>query len=145
MNTNQRFAVSVHILTLLATCQDDTVTSETIATSVDTHPVVIRRTMAHLRAHGLVDSRAGASGGWRLLKSPGQISLSQVYHAASHENVLTMHRHPDPDCQIGGNIHAALRPVFDQAQNAMEAALDQFTIADVLQNVMLQVEKRPQL
>ena len=56
MNTNQQFAVSVHILTVLAASSGQVVTSEYIAESVDTNPVVIRRVMGHLREHGLVES-----------------------------------------------------------------------------------------
>ena len=73
MNTNQQFAVSCHILAILAAYPDTAVTSETIAESVDTNPVVIRRIMSHLRQHGLVDSRSGASGGWRLVRPESSI------------------------------------------------------------------------
>ena len=136
-STNQRFAVSIHILTILAASQNAPVTSEAIATSVATNPVVIRRTMSRLRASGLVDSRCGASGGWKLTRQPQQISLCEVFHAVSGEDVLSMHEHPNADCQIGGKIKQSLGKVFDRAQDALEAALGQFTIADVLQDVMI--------
>lgn len=134
--TNQRFAVSVHILTLLAANRDSLLTSEAIAASVDTNPVVVRRTMAHLRRHGLVDSRPGTSGGWQLTKPPEQISLCDVYHAASHPIMLSIHSHPNPDCLVGGHIQQALAQVVDQAQNAVEATLEQVTISDVLNNII---------
>ena len=134
--TNQRFAVSVHILTILAASQQAPVTSEAIAISVDTNPVVIRRTMSRLRECGLVDSRPGVSGGWRLAKQPQQISLCEVFHAVNSDDVLTLHDHPNAACQIGGKIKESLGKVFDRAQNALEATLGQCTIADVLQDVM---------
>lgn len=135
-NTNQRFAVSVHILTLLAASQDAPLTSEAIAASVDTNPVVIRRTMAHLRQHGLVDSRPGANGGWKLMRPASQISLCEVFRAVSHDEVLSTHSHPDPDCLVGGMIQETLGHIFEKAQNAMEAALGQFTVSDVLRDVL---------
>ena len=140
MNDNQQFSVSVHILAILAAYPKSPLTSETIAGSVDTHPVVIRRIMAHLRQHGLVDSRSGASGGWHLLQEPAAINLRDVYRAIRHENVLAMHQHPNPDCPIGGHIRETLEPVFDEAQNSLETALGQFTISDVLEKVL---EKSP--
>ena len=140
MNDNQQFSVSVHILAILAAYPNTLLTSETIAGSVDTHPVVIRRIMAHLRQHGLVDSRSGASGGWHLLQKPAAINLRDVYRAIRHENVLAMHQHPNPDCPIGGHIRETLEPVFDEAQNSLETALGQFTISDVLEKVL---EKSP--
>jgi Rrf2 family protein len=98
--------------------------------------VVIRRTMSHLRRHGLVESRPGTNGGWRLMKPAEHISLCVVYHAVSHDNVLSMHSHPNPICRVGGNIQQPLQKVFGQAQNAMEATLDHFTISDILQDVI---------
>jgi Rrf2 family protein len=135
MNANQQFAVSIHILTVLAANADHPVTSEEIAESVDTNPVVIRRVMGHLREHGLVESRPGAAGGWQLSHAPEQISLCEVYHALSHEDVLAMHQHPNPYCPIGGKIRPVLGEVFGAAQAALEAELGKFTVADMLRKV----------
>ncbi len=132
MNSNQQFSVSCHILAVLTAYGDAPVTSETIALSVDTNPVVIRRIMSHLRQHGLVESRSGSNGGWRLTRPASALSLREVYQAVSHESVLAMHQHPNPDCLIGGHIQEALGGVFNQAQTAMELALEKFSVADVL-------------
>jgi Rrf2 family protein len=136
MNINQQFAVSCHLLTLLAAYPDGSVTSETIAASVNTNPVVIRRIMSHLRKHGLVDSRPGTNGGWRLTRTAHEISLREIFAAVNHENVLAMHQHPNPDCPIGGNIQHSLGTIFDEAQTALEMALDKFSVANVLELVL---------
>ncbi len=140
MNLNQQFSVSCHILAVLAAYPASAVTSETIAESVNTNPVVIRRIMAHLRQHGLVESRSGKSGGWRLLRTPAQLSLREVYGAVSHESVLAMHQHPNPSCPIGGNIRITLGSVFEDAQNALEMALDKVSVEDVLKKTLKENE-----
>ena len=132
MNSNQQFSVSCHILAVLTAYGDAPVTSETIALSVDTNPVVIRRIMSRLRQHGLVESRSGSNGGWRLTRPASALSLREVYQAISHESVLAMHQHPNPDCLIGGHIQKTLGSVFDEAQAALEQALGKFSVADVL-------------
>ncbi len=134
MNTNQRFAISIHALTLLA-ANDEPLTSEAIAGSVDTNPVVIRRTMANLREHGLVESKPGANGGWRLLREPKQIGLCEVYRCLEEVKVLAIHSHPNKLCPIGGKIAGVLQSVFDDAQSEMEKALGEYTVADVLRDV----------
>jgi Rrf2 family protein len=136
MNTNQQFAVSCHILAILAAYPETAVTSETIAESVNTNPVVIRRIMSHLRQHGLVDSRSGASGGWRLARPPSELSLREVYQAISHETVLALHQHPKADCPIGGHIRQTLGNVFEDAQQALELSLDKVSVANVLENTL---------
>ena len=135
MNPDQRFSVSIHVLTLLA-ATGRPLTSEQIAASVDTHPVVIRRTMAHLRQQGLVEARRGANGGWRLLRAAHEITLCSVYRTLETPAVLTRHSHPNPDCPVGGHIGGALERVFSGAQQALEQALGQFTVADVLDDVL---------
>ena len=142
MNTNQQFSVSIHILTLLAVMPDHLLTSEEIADSVNTNPVVIRRVMGHLREHGLVESRPGASGGWKLSRTPEQIHLCSVYDAFSHDELLGMHRHPNLDCPIGAKITPALEKVFGQAEKAMHDSLSGFTVSDVLKSI--QQETTPQ-
>lgn len=134
MNTNQRFAISIHALTLLASSKDP-LTSEMIASSVDTNPVVIRRMMASLREYGLVKSKPGAHGGWRLMREPQQIGLSEVYQCLSEDDVLSIHSHPNKDCPIGGKIKGVLHKVFGEAQVGLEKALGTHTIADILEDV----------
>lgn len=134
MNTSQRFAISIHALTLLASSSGP-LTSEAIASSVDTNPVVIRRAMASLRAHGLVSSKSGTHGGWRLLRKPNQIVLRDVYRSMDEEDVLTIHSHPNKYCPIGKNIKGALQNVFDEAQTQMEKSLGNHTVADILEDV----------
>ena len=55
---NSRFSTAVHILTLLASMPGERLTSEFIAASVGTNPVVIRRQLASLREAGLVQVTA---------------------------------------------------------------------------------------
>ena len=140
MNTNQRFAVSIHILTLLAS-SDQSLTSEAIAQSVDTNPVVIRRTMAALRKHGLVESRSGVNGGWHLLRTPDKIGLYEVYRSLGQEDLLAMHSHPSKTCRVGAHIKDALSEAFTTAQKEMEKALDHYTVANILENVLARAEK----
>lgn len=134
MNTNQRFAISVHALTLLA-ASEKPLTSAAIASSVDTNPVVIRRTMASLREHGLVDSKSGAHGGWHLLRKPKQIALCDVYRSLGEEDVLAIHSHPNKHCPIGGKITVPLKNIFKEAQTALEKSLGNHTVADILADV----------
>jgi Rrf2 family protein len=135
MNTSLRFAISIHALTLLASA-DKPLTSQAIAASVDTNPVVIRRMMASLRENGLVESKPGAKGGWRLLRKPNKIGLYEVYRSLESEGILAIHPHPDKHCRVGGHIKETLGGIFSDAQTEMEKALGRYTVADVLKDVL---------
>ncbi len=140
MTTSLRFPVALHILTLLAASETGMLTSEGIASSVDTNPVVIRRVMAALRENGLVESRPGVNGGWRLTKPPGQITLCKVFEAVQQDDLLIMHPHPNPHCPVGGYIREALRDTFAAAEKALHTSLTKRTIADLLADVRARAE-----
>lgn len=135
MTTNLRFSVALHILTLLAASETGILTSEEIASSVDTNPVVIRRVMADLRESGMVESRPGVNGGWRLKKPASSLTLCKVFESVHDEDLLAMHAHPNPHCPIGGHIRESLQDIFAEAEKALHSSLSKQTVADVLEDV----------
>src|SRR5437763_13957245 len=110
---SSRFAVAVHALTLLGS-EDGPLTSEFIAGSVNTNPVVIRRVLAALRTAKLVASKGGASGGWRLTRAPSAITLRDVYRAVEGPSLFALpEQPPNPACPVGSTIQAALTREFE--------------------------------
>src|SRR5512137_1907190 len=134
---NCRFTVAIHVLCLLAAQQPQPLTSEFIAGSVNTNPVVIRRILAVLRRAGLVKSQPGVNGGWELVVEPEDITLGGLYQIVRPGTVFALHsQQPNVLCPVGRNIQRGLGSHYQKAQAAMEATLDQTTIADVLKDVL---------
>jgi DNA-binding IscR family transcriptional regulator len=134
---NCRFTVSIHVLCLLASSRREPLTSEYIAGSVNTNPVVIRRLLGVLRQAGLVRSQPGVSGGWMLVPDPATVTLGRLYQIVNPGTVFSMHaRPPNPRCPVGGNIQRGLSLHYHKAQTAMEAELARSTLADVLKDVL---------
>ncbi|MFC4102935.1 Rrf2 family transcriptional regulator [Paenibacillus xanthanilyticus] len=133
MSINSRFAVAVHILTLLDYASDQRMSSEMIAGSVNTNPVVIRRIMGQLNRAGLIATSPGVAGA-SLTRKASAITLLDVYAAVQQENrdeLFAIHDNPNPACQVGRSIQGALESSFKQAQTAMERELARMTIADL--------------
>src|SRR5687768_3745505 len=115
---SSRVAVAVHILAYLAWRRGEPSTSERIAGSVNTNPVVVRRIMGALREAGLVQAQPGAGGGATLLRGPGEITLRDVYRAVEDGGELfSVHADPCQHCGIGSNIRQVLRGVFCRAHD----------------------------
>jgi Rrf2 family protein len=134
---NCRFTVAIHVLCLLAAQHPQPLTSEFIAGSVNTNPVVIRRILGVLRKAGLVKSQPGVSGGWDLVATPESITLGGLYQLMRPGTVFAMHsQQPNVLCPVGRNIQRGLGSHYQKAQAAMEAELDRTTIADVLRDVL---------
>jgi Rrf2 family protein len=129
---SSRVAVAVHILAYLAWKRDEPSTSEKIAGSVNTNPVVVRRIMGSLREAGLVQAQPGAGGGSMLVREPAQITLLDVYRAVEDgEDLFALHADPCQNCGIGSNIRDVLQGVFCRAHEALQGVLGEVTIADV--------------
>jgi Rrf2 family protein len=136
MASNSRFYIATHVCVLLATFPDARFTSESIADSVGTSPVVIRRTMARMRAAGLIASRPGAGGGFALSRPAWRISLADVYQAMEEHAVLEPHgQTPNQRCIVGGNIHAVMRDVSNQVEDMVAATLRGVTVADLVDRI----------
>ena len=139
MAANCRFAFAVHILSVLALKEKEGVTSDVLAGSVNTNPVVIRRIVSALQQSGLVTTAKGARGGVKLALSPGKISLGAVYRAMGSPASFSGHRHePDQRCPVGRNIVLVLDEVFASAQAALDEALSCRSIADVVATISLE-------
>ncbi|MDR0271128.1 Rrf2 family transcriptional regulator [Paenibacillus sp.] len=139
MSISSRFSVAIHILCLLAINKDKTTnTSEFIAGSVNTNPVVIRKVMSMLKGAGLVHVRAGVAGA-ELAKDLPEITLLDVYKAVNvvaENDLFNSHEHPNPECIVGRNIQHSLTKQFSIAQKAMEHSLEIVTLADVVQDIL---------
>jgi Rrf2 family protein len=133
---SSRFAVAVHALSVIALSEEEAVTSDYIARSVKTNPVVVRRLLGHLRRAGLVRVQPGPRGGAWLARPAATILLSDVYRAVEEGQVLGLHKNPpNPKCPIGRNIGSVLSRVFGEAEAALEATLRTRTLAEVVTGV----------
>src|SRR5947209_716451 len=138
MSTNSWYAVSIHILTLLALTPDEPLTSEYIAESVRTHPAFIRRVLGALRQAHLVRSQPGTNGGWHLLRDASSITLRDVYDATKEQTLFPLHHSsPNPSCTVGRHIQAVLAETTEGAEEALKHTLGQTSIAMMLQRVLI--------
>ena len=129
---NSRFAVAIHTLVMLAAKTDKPTSSDFIASSVGTNPVLIRRLMGELRTAGLVDSRAGATGGFVLARPADRIGLDEIYRAVEYAPLFSRHEKANQNCPIGRAVGSLLDRVLGQAESAMLQSLKRTTLADLL-------------
>jgi Rrf2 family protein len=139
---SSRFAVAVHVLSVLALQEDQPATSEYVAESVKTNPVVVRRILGRLRRAGLVRIQAGPRGGARLARPAARLLLADVYRAVEEGHILGLHKNPpNPRCPVGRHIGAVLSRVFGEAEAALEATLRRRTLEDIVGGVRECVEQ----
>jgi Rrf2 family protein len=135
MSANSRMTVAIHVLSYMvasAKKRPDPVTSDRIANSVSTNPVVIRRMLGQLQKGGLVKSHRGAHSGWTLARRPAAITLLDVYRALEEEPLFGLHASPpNPDCYIARGIQPALQKVYGALEDQLRRQLSKTTIEQI--------------
>jgi Rrf2 family protein len=140
MAANSRLTIAVHALAWLALAQRggrQRLTSDQVAASVNTNPVIIRRSLGGLRRAGLVSVRRGANPGWSLARRPEDITVLDVYDAVESRPLFALHHaEPNLECPVGQGIRPALQTVYAGAEQALRAELGDTSIADVLHETL---------
>jgi Rrf2 family protein len=132
--------VATHVLTWLALARrrgQEVLTSQQVAASVNTNPVIIRRSLGELRRAGLVAVRHGAGAGWSLAREPEDITLLAVYDAVAAEPPFGLHHsEPNLECPVGRGIRPALSQTYGRVERAIRRELADTSIADVLRETL---------
>ncbi|MFK4222043.1 Rrf2 family transcriptional regulator [Streptomyces sp. NPDC019890] len=140
MSANSRLTIAAHALAWMELNKRygrEVVTSEQIAESVNTNPVVIRRLLAELRKAGLVESRRGAGAGWMLSRELESMTLLDVYDAVQPGTLFAMHRAtPNQECPVGYGIRPAMQNIYDGIEDTVRRELARTTLTDVLRDVL---------
>ena len=134
MQISSRFTVALHIFTCMDTFKDEyKITSDFLAGSINTNPVIIRKILTQLKNAGLITVARG-TGGIAPTRPLEEITFYDVYEAiepVENGNLFNFHDRPNPDCPVGRNIHALLDDKLKAIQLAMENEMKKYTIDDL--------------
>lgn len=111
-------------------------TSEAIAQMLGANPVVMRRTMAGLKAAGYLTSDKGHGGGWRLTKPLDQITLLDIHQALGSPTIFAIGlSNDDPRCLVEQAVNAALGENLRDAEQRLLERFGQVTVAELAADV----------
>jgi Rrf2 family protein len=140
---DQRFSVSVHIMTAVAfhkleacTSAPALVTSDYLASSIRTNPTVVRRLVAKLTQAGLLKSYKGKSGGVELAKPAQSISLKDIYVACSGKKLINAsEKAPKKQCKVSCSMGMLMGDVIEGFENNSMKYLSGIVLADLLTKI----------
>ena len=124
--------MAVHIMTALAYLAEK-LSSEVLAQTVNTNPVVVRRILGDLNRAGLIRAERGKMGGYTLARSPKHISLLDIYRAVMAEpELVSLHENPENRrCPVSCKVRSALATHLEKAQSVYERELEKVVLADI--------------
>lgn len=126
-----KFAITIHILTLLSKFPDDYLSSEFIAGSMNLHPVLVRKEIANLKKNNIVESKEGKNGGTKLSKAASGISLDAIYKMTFETVSLGFSKNtPNPNCPVGKKINKNLQNLYDGINDKISLQLKDISLED---------------
>jgi Rrf2 family protein len=133
---NQQFTFAVHIMTALAFSPGEVIGSQTLAASVNTNAVVVRRLLLALRRARLIETFTGKHGGARLRKKPCEIPLVDIYDAVEPRPVIPVNeRKALKKCHVSCNMKSIMIGIAEGAEDAVRKHLRGITLAQLLRQV----------
>ena len=143
MQISSRFTMAIHMFACIDTFSNQKMTSDFMAESIGTNPVIVRKILQQLKAAGLVEVARG-TGGVKVTKPLDQITFLDVYRAVEctpEEELFHFHENPNPKCPVGKNIHGILDKRLLEVQSAMEEKLSKMTLEDMKKDMTHYIEK----
>lgn len=134
MRISTKTSIALHLLVLLEVFKEEKLTSEVLAMSVGSNPVVIRNMLGSLKKANMIEIKRGV-GGASLTMSPDQITLWDVYKAVDENSLnelIGMHPNPSMNCPVGSKIYALLEKPYEDVANSVKEALERHTLQEIL-------------
>lgn len=144
MQISSRFTIALHIFTCVEVFKDEyRITSDFLAGSINTNPVIIRKILTKLKSAGLITVARG-TGGIEVTKPLKEITFYDVYVAIEpleDGELFNFHKNPNPKCPVGKNIHKLLDSKLETIQKAMEDEMKKYTL-EGLKNEMQELLRK---
>ncbi|MGH9897286.1 MAG: Rrf2 family transcriptional regulator, partial [Pyrinomonadaceae bacterium] len=115
------------------------VSSVTLAASIGSHPVVVRRILSLLQKSGLVKTSSGVIGGAQLNQQPDKITLLDIYLAIADKDddlFASKKISVNPQCPVGSQFKSSFRSVISIVEDQFRYALSSVTIAHLVNTIV---------
>ena len=119
------------VLALALEGDDEAIKLEELAQRTEVPTSVLEQVMPTLRSAGIVRSERGAQGGYRLNKSPAEITVERVvrlFQGPLAPIGYATRRNPEPCPDL---VARSLRPVWAEVRDATIEILNRTTFADL--------------
>ncbi len=144
MQITSRFTIAIHTIICVAYYSDEyKVTSELIAKSTHTNPVIIRRILGQLKEAGLVEVKAGVGGAY-ITKPLSDITLLDIFNAvhAINDKFFNIHDNIESPCIVNTNIHPVINNHLTYIEQAMTQQMSQTSLQTILEESNLFKQKK---
>ena len=135
MQISMKCSVAVHCLIFIHEAKGIAkVTSNLLAESTGSNPVVIRNILSALKKAGIITMPRG-TGGAELCIDPSQITLYQIYSALEPDGVTSIigiHPCDGRPCPVAQNIRKVLETPYHKIEDAVKETMEEITLQSMI-------------
>lgn len=145
MKYSHKLSDAIHILAYVEICQDDDLSSQAIAGSIESNPSLVRRLMSLLAKSKLLTTKKGTIAP-KLAKPAEEITMLDVFQALDAEqHLLHVDKKTNLQCVIGGNIQSILEEAYEKVQRAAEEEMATISLATIITEILNREAKKRML
>ena len=135
MQISMKCSVAVHCLIFIYEAKGIAkVTSNLLAESTGSNPVVIRNILSALKKAGIITVLRG-TGGAELCADPSRVTLYQIYSALEPDGVssiIGIHPCEDRPCPVARNIRRVLQAPYRKIEDAVRRTMESITLQSMI-------------
>ena len=135
MQISMKRSVAVHCLIFVHEAKGIAkVTSNLLAESTGSNPVVIRNILSALKKAGLITVPRG-TGGAELCADPSQITLYQIYSALEPDgmsSIIGIHPCQKSPCPVAQNIRQVLKTPYQKIEDSIQQTMEGITLQSMI-------------
>lgn len=135
MQISMKCSIAIHCLIFIHEAKGIAkVTSNLLAQSTGSNPVIIRNIISALKKAGLITVTRG-TGGAELNVSPAEITLYQIYTSLEPEglsSLIGIHPCQDGKCPIAQNIHDILKNPYEKIEDSIIQTMKSITLQSII-------------
>ena len=138
---NSQLPMAHHIMGFLAFSRGDALTSDVLAVTYGTSPVVLRRVLAKLKRAGLMQPRRGTGGDSVLAWPVDSVTLREVCEAMTKDTKLMTPFSKGCSGPVAPILGCYVNELFADAEQALLAKLQAVTVAEMDRDVSRRILK----
>lgn len=139
MQISTKFTIAIHLLVASKFFGgQQKITSQFLAESIGSNPVIVRNIMLQLQEAGIIEVRRGP-GGITINRPLDEITYLDIYRAVetnSGDDLFRFHENPNPHCPVGRNIHEVLNQSLEEIQAKFEQELAGYNLQEVYDRIL---------
>jgi Rrf2 family transcriptional repressor of oqxAB len=126
------FGLALQALVVLSREQVETCPSGELAAYLQSEATLLRRILAVLAREGILETREGRDGGYRLKRNPAAVTLDEVYDALQVGDPLCFGiKETAGTHSFGLEMKAAFQHLTEEMDRSLKEVLQRYTIADL--------------